>query len=289
MSMTTLDVVRDCGLSEGEAKIYLCLLDCGPSLAGGIIEKTGFHRGTTYQILRRLSEKGLVSSIICGKKRHFQAVNPRRLMDLLRGREESLQGILPGLEAKLKTQSEKQQVTVYHGLNGIRSVMDRILEELSPGGTYYDFGVSGLFRIKMPAYWEVWQKRKARGKIRSQVIFNEELRKKDPYLLENYAGQARFHPKEFSSLTDTIIYNDTVVLFIWTANPPIAIVVENKDNAQSYLNQFRLMWKHAKQQKIRDLNFLKEMRSKSKLTEADALELGRKVNAGLAKRYFQGS
>jgi len=65
-------------------------------------------------------------------------------------------------------------------------------------------------------------------------------------LLKDYYGEARFHPKEYASITDTIIYKDTVALFIWTAKPPIAVLIKNKDNAQSYLNQFRLMWKYAK-------------------------------------------
>ncbi len=42
-------------------------------------------------------------------------------------------------------------------------------------------------------------------------------------------------------------------------------------------------------QKVQDLKFLIEFKSKSKLTEKDALELGRKVNASLAKKYAQGA
>lgn len=38
-------------------------------------------------------------------------------------------------------------------------------------------------------------------------------------------------------------------------------------------------------EKITDLNLLKEFTSKSELTEEDALELGRKVNKALSKRY----
>ena len=38
-------------------------------------------------------------------------------------------------------------------------------------------------------------------------------------------------------------------------------------------------------EKVEDLKFLKEFTSKSELTEEDALELGRKVNRALSKRY----
>lgn len=244
--MTEIEVLEELGLSEAESKVYLALLETGSTLAGLIIKKTGLHRGTTYQILQRLKEKGLVSSVIKGKKQYFEAVNPERLMDVFKEREERLQQILPRLKAISETSKEKQEVTVYYGTKGIQSVMDKILEELNPGGEYYDFGVSGLFREVMGHYWDLWQKRKKKYGIKSYVIFNEELKRSNPKLLEDYYGEARFHSNKFSSITDTLIYRDTLVLFIWTAKPPIVVVIKNKDNADSYKNQFKLMWRYAK-------------------------------------------
>lgn len=240
------DLLEQLGLSEAESKVYLALLETGPSLAGPIIKKTALHRGTTYQILQRLREKGLVSSVIVGKKQHFQAAAPERFLDALKEKEELLEQMLPALRLKQELSAEQQSVTVYSGAKGIRGVLDAILEELNPRGEYYDFGVSGLLKEVMGPYWYLWQKKKKRYKIKSSVIFNEELRKKDPLLLKEYVGEARFHPSQFASMTDTIIYKDTVVLFIWTAKPPVSIVIRNRQNAQSYLNQFKLLWKHAK-------------------------------------------
>lgn len=245
MEVAELETLEELGLSQAEAKVYIALIETGSTLAGPIIKKTGLHRGTTYQILQRLKEKGLVSSIIKGKKQYFEPANPERLMDVLNEKREKLSAVLPTLKAKLNASKEKQEVTVYYGTKGIRSVMDNILEELNQNGVYYDFGVSGLFRQMMGSYWDLWQKRKRKQGIKSYVIFTEEIKKNNPKILEEYYGQARFHPKEHSSITDTMIYKDTIVLFIWTAKPPIAIVIKNKDNAESYKNQFQLMWKFA--------------------------------------------
>jgi len=244
--MAEIEILEQLGLSEAEAKVYLALLELGSTLAGAVIKKTGLHRGTTYQILQRLKEKGLVSSIIKGKKQYFQAAEPERLMDVLKEKQQSLQEILPNLKAKSEASKEKQEIAVYYGTKGIRSVLDKMLEELRKKGEYYDFGVSGLFREVMKEYWDIWQKQKKKYKIKSYVIFNKEIKKKNPELLKDYYGEARFHPKEYSSITDTIIYRDNVILFIWTAKPPIAVVIKNKDNADSYKNQFKLMWRYAK-------------------------------------------
>ena len=150
--------------------------------------------------------------------------------------------VLPTLSAKKLSTEEPQGVTVYVGLKGLRTVFDEMLEELKNKGTYFDFGVSGLFQEIMPAYWDLWQKRKKKLRIKSHVIFNESLKETNRKLLADYTGEKRFHQKEFPSITDTIIFNDKVVLIIWTAKPPIAIVIRNKENAESYLNQFRILW-----------------------------------------------
>lgn len=244
--MAELQVLEELGLSPAEAKIYLTLLETGSTLAGPIIKKTGLHRGTTYQILQRLKEKGLVSSIIKGKKQYFEPANPDRFMDSLKEKEEKLQEILPVLKAKLNASKEKQEVTVYYGIKGIRSALDKMMQELTPRGEYYDFGVPGSFRELMGSYWSLWQKRKQKNNIKSKVIFNEEILEKNSQLLQDYYGEVRFHPKEYPSSTDTMIYKDTIILLIWTAKPPLAIVIRNKDNADSYKNQFKLMWKLAK-------------------------------------------
>jgi hypothetical protein len=40
-------------------------------------------------------------------------------------------------------------------------------------------------------------------------------------------------------------------------------------------------------QKLRDLEFLGELKAESKLTEEDALVLGRRVNSAVAKKYLR--
>lgn len=241
-TMRELDALEDFGLSEAESKVYLALLDTGSTLAGNIIQKTGLHRGTTYQVLQRLKEKGVVSSVIKGRKQHFEPVNPDQLLRLLKDKEDRLMDVLPLLKEKFNDTKEQQDVTVYSGIRGIKSLLDTVLEDLNPKGEYYDFGVSGLFKTVVGPYWELWQKRKRKYGIRSYVIFNEEVKEKDPELLRDYFGEARFHRREYSSLTDTIIYKDVVILFIWTARPPIAVFIKNKDNAKSYKNQFKSLW-----------------------------------------------
>ena len=238
-------VLEEVGFTNSEARVYLALLSSGQSLVGNIIKKTGFHRATTYQLLQRLIEKGFASNITINNKQHFEAIKPNQLINFLKEKEDLLQTALPKLNLMHSKDKNNQITQVYTGVKGIKSVLDSVLQELTPNGTYYDFGVSGLFFETMETYWTSWQKRKKQFNIQSKVIFNEDLRQKNSKIINQYFGEARFYPKKFSSLTDTIIYNDTTILILWTANPPIAIKIINKDNAISYKNQFMYLWKNA--------------------------------------------
>ncbi|MBT5021437.1 TrmB family transcriptional regulator [Candidatus Woesearchaeota archaeon] len=239
-------ILEELGLTPAESKVYLALLETGLTLAGPIIKKTKLHRATAYQILQKLIEKGLACYVSKSGKREFEATSPEILLELLEEQEEQVNSIIPALiELKEKNQ-RKQEVRVYSGVKKIKSVCEEILDELKYGGEYLDFGVSGLFGKILGPYFYIWQEKKKNWKINAKCIFNEDLLLKNPKYLKDFVGEAKFHPKEHHSPTDTMIFKDIVVMFIWTAEPPIAIVIDNPDVAESYRNQFKVMWKNAK-------------------------------------------
>ena len=68
------------------------------------------------------------------------------------------------------------------------------------------------------------------------------------------------------------------------------ITLSVSEDLKKKMDEFpEINWSEVARQAIKgkaaQLEFLKYFASKSKLTERDALDLGRKVNKGLAKRY----
>ncbi|MFH1915743.1 MAG: helix-turn-helix domain-containing protein [Nanoarchaeota archaeon] len=237
-------ILERVGLSPAEAKVYLTLLEGGSFPAGTIIKKTGLYRQTAYQTLERLMRKGLVSVIRIGKKRHFQAAPPEKLLHVLEEKENLLKGILPDLNLKRELSEEQQDVAVFSGVKGIQTVLENMMADLPDGGEYLDFGVSGLFKEVMAYYWKRWQREKKEKRIRSKCIFSESLRT-DRGFFREYVGEFRFHPERYPSFTDTMIYQDRVILLLWTATPILAVVIRNKENAESYKNNFFTMWENS--------------------------------------------
>ncbi len=232
------------GLTAAESRTYLALLSDGPCKAGVLLKKTGLHKATLYSSLDRLLEKGLCQFVVADKTRVFEAAPPERLLQDLDETHQSLQKAIS--EMKHKPRHSAPQATLYVGYEGLKAMCEKMLDRLKGGGTYVDFGSGGAFRTVMGPYWDVWQAKKRRWRIGSRVLFDENVRLKNPDLLKHYVGEARFVPKQYHCPADTFIFQDTIALFVWSAQPAFAVVIQNKETAEGYRKIFNWMWTHAK-------------------------------------------
>jgi HTH-type transcriptional regulator, sugar sensing transcriptional regulator len=77
--MMILQELIQLGLIDGEARIYASLLKLGSSKVGAIVRDSHVSYSKIYDVLERLSIKGLVSNVTIGNIKHFNAVEPYRL------------------------------------------------------------------------------------------------------------------------------------------------------------------------------------------------------------------
>ena len=118
------NILHDIGLTDVEAKVYLALLKNGSSLAGKISRDTGVHRRTVYDAIERLIEKGLVSYIRTNNRKYFEAVHPRRLLEILKERETDVVDMLPELEAQFKFVKEKKETVFFRGKKAMQTIFN---------------------------------------------------------------------------------------------------------------------------------------------------------------------
>ncbi|MEK6825670.1 MAG: helix-turn-helix domain-containing protein [Nanoarchaeota archaeon] len=240
------EVLREIGLSDNEVSIYLSLLELGEVLASRIGEKARMNRTQTYDILESLIAKGLVSYVIKENRKYFSAVTPERIEEYLQEKkkaiqeqEKKLKGILPrliGLQKSAKTQTKAE---IYHGKEGIKTVYSDILRNAKE---YYLLGGTGKIAEILEFYFLHHEKERIQKKIKLRALFNSSM-KNLPIATQRKFFEARFLPDQFSSPIPILIYNNKVVSIIWSE--PLAIVIENKEVAQTYSQYFELLWKQA--------------------------------------------
>ena len=88
-----LERLKQVGLTNNEALVYRALLEFGPSLAGQISRKAGLHRRTVYDTTEMLIKKGLLGYILKNNRRVFEAVSPKRFLEILEEKENQINEI----------------------------------------------------------------------------------------------------------------------------------------------------------------------------------------------------
>jgi len=241
MDLKNEQILMDFGLTENEAKVYMGLLKLGSVTAGEITKKSGIHRATVYDILERLTEKGLVSYSIKANRKYFEAVDPNQLLSLLEDKKEKIQSILPELLMQRKLSKEPQEATIFKGKKGMKSVYEDVLKEAKEILVY---GAEGKFKDIMQHYFTIWQKRRVKARIPAKIIYSETIRGKRLKEEIKYV-KIKYIPKEYATPANTLIYSNKIVIMVW-GQEPIATMIRSKEIVTAYTSFFNLLWKIAK-------------------------------------------
>lgn len=123
------------GLSESEAVIYLALLELEAVSIRKVAEKTGINRGTTYELIKQLVAKGLVSVRSSGKREYYSAESPEKIYDMIRDKRKDLlqlqkdaQKLVPTLLAEKARPAGKPLVRYYEDDEGVVAILRDVLQ-----------------------------------------------------------------------------------------------------------------------------------------------------------------
>jgi sugar-specific transcriptional regulator TrmB len=243
MSMAeTMDALEAIGLTRTEAKLYLFLLQHGSSPQGEITKGVQLHRRTVYDVLARLVEKGIISSITKNNRLYYEAVRPERFREMLHEREAALGTVLPKLDAMFSAQQAKEGIKIFSGKHGLKAMFDDQIEEGKP---ILILGASPLAHSMMKYYFKAFDRRRAEKKIKAKIVLDVSAR-------EKFRGQRiplaemRYIPEEIGSVASTNIYGDKVAIIIWNELTPVAVLIESKPIADSYRKFFEVVWEKAR-------------------------------------------
>lgn len=233
------------GLSEKEAKVYLTLLKIGPSTVNQIAESADLIRTTTYDILKKLREEGIVASMDKNSIKYFDASDPEKLIQILEERKKYVTSILLELK-KLKTiVPDLPKSEIFEGRHGLKTVFQTILDQKK--SLYAYSNNEAMFKV-IPYFIPNFIKSRVKAKIPIKIItegseFTQKvLKNKDKQELRETRTI-----KEFNKiLINEYITDDFVAILGSRADEPIGIIIHHKDFAQAQKIIFEQLWKKAK-------------------------------------------
>jgi len=238
------------GLTKGEVKVYLALLEIGESKTGQIIKKSKISSSKVYDILNKLIEKGLVSSVTKENIKYFVAANPKRILEYIKEKEKDLQEkrqelekIIPHLEMRRKIADNAQYATVFEGIKGVKTAFTQMLNEFKKGEQIEVLGARGGTPLEAyQPFFKLWHDSRAKKGIKAKMIFNQEA--KDTYAREREATpltEVKYLPKYAASPGTINIYKDQILISLLTEKPLI-VKIQNKAIANSFREYFDLLW-----------------------------------------------
>lgn len=244
-SMIELDILKELGLSDKEAKIYLALIEFGSATAGEISKKTNLKRPTVYALLDSLKQQGLVDEKSQNLKTIFSAQDPARIQKDLKQKLTRFEDILPVLKARFN-RGKKPKVRYYEGAEVIRNFY---LNEVLPAEKVYYFGTSiKKFNQTFPDIFPIWEKhwwpkKKTHPHQVLELVGNA---KEDIQYAKSMLGirQVRiFPPQGKRFLADSVIADNKIVII--SLENLFALVIESDDLAETYRNIIEFTWQHA--------------------------------------------
>ncbi|MGV8168707.1 MAG: TrmB family transcriptional regulator [Candidatus Nanoarchaeia archaeon] len=251
-------LIGQAGLTEGESKVYLALLEIGNSTIGPIIEKSKVARSFAYNILNSLIEKGLVSYTVKEKVKTYQAAEPSRILDYIEKKKQQLdedkkniEKILPKLKM-LQEAAPKTSVAVFEGFRGVQTAFEHHEDQVKKGEEYLCFGGYPTQKNIYHNYWMKHHVERAKKGVKTRMLFDRDvseeiMKNRNSYKL---CDTRKFH-KKLKLPAWFLIYKDTTTIFL-EATPDfkntedLAIEIVNKEIADTFRTLFEDYWQQTK-------------------------------------------
>lgn len=214
-------ILRDIGLSENETEIYLIILDLGEVTVYEIANQSKMQRPNIYDTIKKLREKGLVSSIKKGKKIYFKAVSPEILLSMLKTKESNLLEILPELIKTYETKKIKPLIEVFEGFDGLKRVMEDMIKEKTEIWIFSGAEINSFLK-KIPDFQlKNYLKQKEILGIKTYILYSKGIK---PISGPDY--KIKELPYEGLETVSYMVYRDRIVIGIWSEIPIVIRIID---------------------------------------------------------------
>lgn len=239
-----IEPLKNLGLSEKEAKVYLALLQLGPATPYQIAKKAELKRPTAYVIAEELVEKSLIVHVPGEDKRRYIAKSPESFIE---EREEKLRAakqILPELKSFQKGTAEKPSILYFEGVEGIRQGYWHRQKEL------HNKEVVGFFASAediSPALMQVfleWSEHRKRHNImlRGLTVDHPSIQPFEKFWGEEGKIVTKFMPPELYSAQVSIESCGGQLVKICIMESAQMLVIESPKFAKALAETFELLW-----------------------------------------------
>jgi len=228
------------GLTKNQSLVYISLLKLGSTSAQNIIKESGLHRSRVYDSLEKLEDLGLVSFVVKGFKKYFQAAAPEKLLDYVNEKKEIVNQFLPELKKLEGMKKEEINASIYKGKEGIKTIHSEMLKE---GKDVYVLGAKGMIFKELPYFIPNFEKERIKKKIKFTLIYDKkEVKEFEKEIIKRKLFEGKSLPHGFESTSVVNIFGNKVAIVLWK-DYPSGFMIDNKNVADSFRKWFEFIYK----------------------------------------------
>lgn len=235
-------ILKEVGLSENEATVYLAGLSLGPSTVLRIARATDIKRTTVYAVIDELKKKGLMSTEAGGFKKLYVAEDPTRLEQILESRKEIFKQNLPEFISLYNLKGEETSIKHYEGLTAIKGIYMGLLNEMKPHDDYLVIANQEKWFNLDKKFFLKYKEERAKRNVKTRLLFQDsEVAREHKKFQKNWSEDVRILPVGTNLNTDLVIMPKKVIIF--QLNEPLkAFVIESRDFVQMHTELFEIIW-----------------------------------------------
>lgn len=245
-----LDHLTRFGIPEKEARVYLSLLELGPSSVSEVAKRAKVPRTNTYHLLNSLLTKGLVSSQEKGSKMVFLAEDPTLIIQILKNKMDEYQRLyleaeklMPEFQSVYNKKDGKLRVRFFEGVEGLISAYE---DTLTSKTEILGFASVEYQHTFFPGYFPTYYTRRTKKGIpvRCFLADSEESRRIQS-LDRAHLRRTYLIPSKFSISPEINIYDNKVAVI--SLKEKFGAIIESEEVATAFRKIFDLALERAEQ------------------------------------------
>lgn len=237
--------LKEIGLSEKEAEVYIALLQGDNFSVIEIAKITKIKRSTIYPLIKSLSKKGLVSETTTNKKTNYQAESPERLETyveeqklILEENSKKLKDIIPQFKSIQRQTGERPVVKYFEGKEGITSVNEDIFKDPTLNDdTYIIYPKDLVDEIFKNDETKKIKNTRIKNKIKAHSLYTM---KNGSIPSDEMSERTKIDGEKYPISCDITIYKDKVRIATLGKNLS-GIYIQSSDLAETLRSMFKLI------------------------------------------------
>lgn len=240
--MKNIENLKQLGLSDKEARVYLSALEYGPTTLAQIAQKAGIKRTTIYEFLDDLLARGVLIMTVSGKRAYYTGLPPENLEKLIEKQKEVIQGLIPELSLLTKKNPASPKVRFYEGVDGMKHVYSDTLTGAEGEEALFYSNFKEAYETMTNSFWETYTKKRVEKRVLMKGITpdSEYVSKSDRANKKVFREVVVVPEEKLDISNEIIIYSNKVAII--SLRERVGIIVESQQIADTQRKIFNLLW-----------------------------------------------